>query len=324
MKKSLLLLCFIFCCTIGSFASTVSGTVTLGTTGTAAYPAVTYLIKKSFNSTLGCYVLTMLDSANTNASGEYHFNDVTASAGDLLVKAALTSANSSYSGYIPTYKENSMIWSSAHAASFTLGANNIHMVAGTNPGGPGFIGGSVLVGANKTTAVGDPLSTRELILTTDADVAVGYTCSDAAGHFSFPSLAYGTYKLFGDVMGKNSTPLVITISPSAPSVENISFEENDLNFTGQIGVTTVGKNLMMASVKAYPNPVNNELSITGLSEIAGDKTLILSSVNGVTVVKQTIAGNNETADINCSGLPAGVYVLNVCAGNEMVSFKIVK
>src|SRR5437764_808468 len=82
---------------------------------------------------------------DSSSNGEYHFYCVTASAGDLLVKAALLSSNSSYWSYLPTYKENSLTWNTAHAASFTLGANNIHMVAGTNPGGPGFIGGSVLL-----------------------------------------------------------------------------------------------------------------------------------------------------------------------------------
>ena len=74
---------------------------------------------------------------------------------------------------------------------------NISLIAGTNPGGPGFIGDSVLLGANKSAAVGDALDGRMLLLATSSGQAVAYTSSNASGQFSFPNLAYGTYDFRG-------------------------------------------------------------------------------------------------------------------------------
>ncbi len=297
---------------------TVSGRVTLGSTSSAAYPAVVYLIKKSYSSAAGAYVLSLLDSTYTAANGEYHFYCVTASAGDLLIKAALTAANSSYASYLPTYKENSLTWSGAHSASFTLGANNIHMVAGTNGGGPGFIGGSVLMGANKPSGAGDPLSQRIILLTTANDDGVAYSYSDANGKFSFSNLAYGTYKLFGDAWGRSNPVTLVTIDQANPSVNNIVFQESTASF----GALGLGNPAAFAAVALYPNPVQNELTVSGLDQINGMKTISLYNVTSSRILsKSTEAGN---VLIPMMQLPSGVYLLRIQTAAGAAAYQVTR
>jgi hypothetical protein len=309
---------FTVCGSSACSGDTVSGKVTLGTSTTAAYPAIVYLIRKSYSSAAGAYTLTKLDSTNTASNGEYHFYCVTVSPGDLLVKATLTPANASYASWLPTYKENSLTWNTAHAASFTPGANNIHMVAGSNSGGPGFIGGSVLMGANKSTGPGDPLSERIILLTGINDDGIAYTFSDASGKFSFPNIAYGTYKVFGDAWGKSNPVSIVTISNGNPTVSDLVFLENSGSFSA-LGITVPAA---FAGIQLYPNPVMDQLIISGLAKIAGEKTISLYTITSEKVY-EALTQNNELI-IPVKQLSSGTYLLRITSAAGAASYQVIR
>jgi hypothetical protein len=213
----------------------VSGKIYTGSTG--ATNAKVYLIDKYQDSVLVgstwvlSWMLKVKDSALTNATGDYSMPYPTSLRGSLLAKAFLLPASSVYASYLPTYYTSSIIWSGATALpSSSVVTANITLTPGTNPGGPGFVGGSVIMGANKSTAVGDPLPGRQIILTDGSNNAIAYTFSDAGGMFGFLNLPYGTYKIFGDVMGKTSIPLTFTLSASYPSANSIQFKETSQTF----------------------------------------------------------------------------------------------
>lgn len=148
-----------------------------------------------------------------------------AGSGYLLLKAALRPNNAQYANYMPSYYTGTLHWSAASSFAFpdttrvfvlTTPLLHFSLAAGVNPGGPGFIGGSVLQGANKGTGVGDPLNNRILLLTTAAGQAVAYTYSDGAGAFSFPGLPYGTYQLSGDRWGSETHRLPSPLRQHSP------------------------------------------------------------------------------------------------------------
>ncbi len=320
MKKNALLLfaCLLF--TMGAMASSVSGVVDKITSGLPAYPAKVLLIHKTYSSVLGAYELHAVDSTTTDTGGFYQFLNVNLPAGDLLVKAALTPANPDYLHYLPTYKEDSLTWHGAHPASFTANANNIHLLHGNNPGGPAFIGGSVLQGANKPTGVGDPLSNKIIFLTTAAGDAVAYTYSDASGQFSFSNLAYGSYKLFGDVWGKDNTELLVTVNAAGATINNVTFEENSTSFSGHIGATGIGTTLINSTVQLYPNPATNAVTISGLGSDL--KTISLISVNGSVLSVQTTTATQATIPV--SQLATGMYLLQVSGSQGNSYYKFTK
>lgn len=295
---------FVVC---GTTSNTISGTVKLATaSGNPAYPATVYLIHKTMDTVTNAYQLTLLDTTATNTNGEYQFTGIIYGAGDLLVKSALTINNPDYSNYLPTYKENALMWNVALPVSFTAGANNIHMVAGTNPGGPGFIGGSVLQGANKTTGVGDPLGNRLILLTTLNDAGVGYTYSDANGLFAFSNLAYGTYKLFGDAWGKNNAVDTITLSATMPSVQVVFSENSTVNMPTGIGNTPA-----IVNVLVYPNPFSNSLTLSGLKHLK-DKTVInIYNSLGALCIHQDIEASSNDLQLPTKQLSSGSYFLQL-------------
>jgi hypothetical protein len=300
---------FTVCGTTATTGNTVSGTVTYVTpSGSPAYPAMVYLIHKSYNN--NTYTLTLIDSTNTASNGEYHFYGVTYPAGDLLAKCALLPANTNYWNYLPTYKENSLTWNNAHAVSFTLGANDIHMVAGTNTGGPGFIGGTVQSGANMVPG-------SILLLTTMADLGVGYTFSDLTGQFSFPNLPYGTYKLFGDALGKNNPVTIITLDATHPTANDIAFKINADDFT--TGIIDLSQ---FSSVSLYPNPVSNELNIIGLDKVTGTKYISLTTITGIQIASESVEG--DSAKLNLKGMTSGVYLIRISTASGSATYRIVK
>ncbi len=314
---------FILC----SSFPTLHGTVSLGSTTNNGLATV-YLIRKEYDPVVKDTTLTAIDSIVTaSTGGSYSKAYAYTPYGTLLLKAALQSSHPSYSAFLPTYYTSSLNWSGATAlgsSNFSsTTSTNISMTAGTNPGGPGFIGGSVLVGANKSTGVGDPLSSRILLLTNASNgKAVGYTYSSATGQFSFSNLAYGTYYIFGDAWGKTNPQLTVTISASTPSVSNVTFEENNKTFKGHIGNLSVSS-AALNGVSVYPNPVTDRLQLNGLNAISGSKTIILSDVTG-SVISRQVVEQNGTAGIATGALPAGIYLLQLQTSAGNASFKIVK
>jgi hypothetical protein len=307
---------------------TIGGAVSKQGGGVAASAKV-YLIAQYYD-TVGSVIDTLLvalDSTTTNSAGQYSFSNPGYWIMPQRIKAALQPSDPSYWNYLPTYHDSSLRWSGAAifgSSAWTSGANNlsVSLRSGTNPGGPGFIGGSVMVGANKSTAVGDPLAKRILLLTTVNDVAVGYTYSNASGAFSFSNLAYGTYKLFGDAGGKANPPLLITLSAGAASVSNVVFEENNKKFEGHIGNVGVHTQNLDA-VHLYPNPAGAFITLNGLNSIQGSKTIVVKNVAGA-VVYSTETEANDAFTISTEKLPAGVYLLQLNCTSGVRNMRFVK
>lgn len=298
--------------------------------GSSASPvAQVFLISVCTDSVNNTHILTAIDSTITDTNGMYYFTNVNQPSTSncwLTVKAALVPGTVNYSSYLPTYYDSAISWSSAHAITFYAPAitYNILMRGGTNPGGPGFIGGDVQQGANKGTAVGDPLANRILLLTDAANKPIAYTHSNAAGKFSFGSVPYGSYKLFGDAGGKLNPMMTVTVSAAAPSVNNIIFQENDESFEGHFSTTSASQVLLANAMPSiYPNPVTNVVYVKGIEAIPGAKTLTIRSMNGATVATQQFAAG-EQLSANVAALATGVYTVHIAteAGNTVL--KMVK
>lgn len=303
-------------------------------------PTKLYLIRKAYDASLMDTTLTALDSFYTigNTGGfnrEYDSSAYSLTSGglnSLLIKAALMPAHTSYATCLPAYSYNSLNWNGANridscdimqpgGSAYKMA--NIDLPVGSNPGGPGFIGGSVLLGANKTSGVGDPLSGRILLLTTAAGKAVGFTTSNASGKFSFSNLANGSYLIFGDAWGKDNPPLTVTISATAPTVSNIIFEENSSEFKGHYNALSVSATSGLPFVSIYPNPASSNVFLQGLANIEGDKEIVLRDIRGVMLTNTHIkAGSN--ASVPTAQLPAGIYILQVQTAQGVASYRFVR
>lgn len=290
--------------------------------------AVVYRIEKcSGNPT----TLTLIDSILTDTTGQYLFSNYpTLSNGcTLLMKAALLPTDADYSNYLPSYHVNmsttALQWSGATAITPQVAAGSVDfaMTAGTNSGGPGFIGGSVLQGANKGTGVGDPVPNRIFVLTDAANNAIAYTYSDAYGAFSFGNLPYGTYKLFGDAWGKNNPYLSLTIDNSNTTINSVLFTETSKELKGQYMPNSVADIIFSEDVIVFPNPVNDIFNIKGLNSIEGNKQVTIVSVTG-SVVYSSAFEQQDNVIIPAQNMSAGIYLLRIVTNAGIVQHKIVK
>jgi hypothetical protein len=305
----------------------IAGTVRKQGGGIAANAKV-WLITESLDSTTTPYstVLTAIDSTVSNASGRYYFGRSTMLYDAIHVKAALQPSDPAYSSFLPTYADSSLSWSTAYTPLTFVWSQHkndfdISLRGGTNPGGPGFIGGNVLVGANKQTAVGGPLSGRILLLTDAAGKAVAYTYSDASGMFSFGNLPLQSYLLFGDAWGKTNPPLSITLSAGSDSVTNVLFEENSTTFQGSFSSLAVTENAALKNLLLFPNPAGDRLFIGGLNSISGAKTVVIRDVTGARISSQQ---PGPDGGLETKSLPAGVYLLQLQTQQGAGNFRFVK
>lgn len=88
-----------------------------------------------------------------------------------------------------------------------------------------------------------------------------------------------------------------------------------------VEVTSV-EELQKNSVSIYPNPVNNELTVS-LKQTAQKVSITLTDIAGRTMVKQQYA-NTSTIKVNTSTLAKGVYFLMLEENGKMSQYKLVK
>jgi len=296
------------------------GQVFAGNTSTPVDFATVYLITFDANTNM----LTAVQTTSADSMGYYWFGLV--ECGDYLVKAATGPNSAYYNSHLPTYYGNSPFWN--FADEITVSASGpavqyvITLIAGNNPGGPGFIGGDVTQGANKMEDVGDPIANVAVEVFDMSGNAVKYTYTDAQGDFNLDDLAYGTYQVYVEVLGVPCTPAVVTLSAQTPGVSDLSFYVNsDMVATGIDEATVV------SITGAYPNPANDRLTLGLDARTAAQGTLTVSDLTGREVVASnvSIAAGANSITVDVSALTPGVYVLSLQpVGSSVVTERFMK
>jgi hypothetical protein len=284
----------------------ISGEVYAGSNNQPLDEGMVYLIL--FDSLTN--TLTAIDSLPIDSSNFFFFGPL--ACGDYLIKAAATSGSQYYNGHIPTYYGNSPFW--GFAQTVTIGQVNaqvttdVTLIAANNPGGPGFIGGDVTQGANKTD-LGDPLSGIQVMLFNLSGDAIAYTYTDANGSFGFSNLAYGTYQVYVEALGVQTIPAIVTIGENEPSVDNVHILASESLIS--TGIEEFDFDGAISDV--YPNPVGNDASIRINLENEVMVNISILDLTGRMISTQTIsvAGGENKVSINASQLKEGYYFLNI-------------
>jgi len=298
----------------------LSGRICKGINSNAAYPAYVYLIY--YDSIQG--TLTAVRTTGTNQNGEYEFCNVPQ--GKYLVKAALSPNAPDYRNYLPTYYGNSLFWS--YGIQVLLNQNrqqiDICLIAGNNNGGPGFVGGYVQQGANKTgNFAGDALVGVQVMLLDLNDNPLQYTYSDEQGRFTFDDLAYGTYKVYAEVLDKTTIPYLVTIGPDETEKDNILLLVESLQVVSGVENSITST---IQTLRLYPNPVSDmvylELSLKDASAV----NITVTDITGKTIVEEILNGvsGNQTHRISMSTQMAGIYFVRIAQGDVNKTIKVMK
>lgn len=324
---------------IAQCTDTICQMITISTSSSAGYDLIGSVLADSTNTgggdTIIIYLiqhdtiagtLTAIDSTysmlNSQGVGTFLFSGKPA--GTYLVKAAILSPNSSlYADFIPSYYSyfngGVLFWSAA--TSIDLPSLNpafpptynygIHLQQGINPGGPGFIGGLISQGANKT--VGDPIANQEVILLNQNDLPIAYTHSDANGEYSFSNLAYGTYKIYAEVLGLPTIPSIVSISANNPSATNVSISMNSTGVTSLFSTEIIGYIHELS-----PNPIVDEANIS--IELKEKVKLQIEVINllGQVMYQQTedYTTGKQNINLQLNGLESGIYFMRILANGK--------
>ena len=267
--------------------------------------------------------LHLVDTASIDTSGHYNFY---APQGVYLVKAALSTNSAYHNNYMPTYLDSTLFWINAFNVN-VLNTNilnaDIHLVSGNNPGGPGFIGGNILQGANRLASPGDPIQGVSILLLDMNNNPVAATTTDISGHYSFNNLPYGTYQVYTEVAGKTTVPSVVTIDATSPSIANVDITVNSGNI---LGIKSAKANEI--AIGLFPNPVKDFASIS----LSLDKASLVS-VSIVNELGQVLISNEYNLSVGkhnivevTETLAKGIYsvVITDNASNTRVVKKFVK
>jgi PKD repeat protein len=201
------------------------------------------------------------DSAFTDASGYYFFCGVT----DTIVYLKAAPDSAAYPNEMPTYADTALFWSQALAFYPLPGIPVIHnftTLAGANPGGPGFIGGLITQGANKASAVGDPVPGLTVFLKEALSGAVyAVARTDANGYFRFSNLPLGAYKVIPD---KPQVSIVnvpqVSLTAQVPSRDSLDFRLNS-TFLELYVASGVRPGPFASAWSVTPNPFGGEAAL---------------------------------------------------------------
>jgi len=285
------------------------------------FNGVVYLIHHDTTANGG--TLTAVDSVYLAQS---HFTFHNVQPGSYLVKSALLSASPLYQSYLPTYLGDELLWNLATSVVVT-NSNQvlpyINLIPGNNPGGPGFIGGSVIQGANKN--LGDGLPGVSVLLLTEQDEPVKHTVTDGDGAYEFKNLTYGTYHLYVEIPGKLSEKWAVSLDGQGERFESADFRvlSAEVLASGATGIQDLSFGELL---NVYPNPTKGRLTLEVDLEVQKDLKISVMSLVGQKLIEKNILQviGTRKIELELGELIQGSYLLRIEAEGESLSRLIVK
>jgi PKD repeat protein len=248
-------------------------------------------------------------------SGFYVFQGVPI--GTYIVKAGLNTTSAFFNDYTPTYFGSQYYWYNAQPIINTVNnySYNISLIYGSNPGGNGYVGGSIddgpfrLYNPEFSSALA-PVAGAQIIVTDLSNVPQRWITADNNGNFNITDLAYGTYRLMADEPGMTCVPVEFTLSEATPGVDIALVMGDDIT-----GIATPITSILQGDV--YPNPASTQANLHIQLNDAARLSYSLVTVTGQLVwsASDNSAAGQRTLQIPVSGLSKGMYLLNVYGEN---------
>lgn len=255
------------------------------------------------------------------SAGSYSFSNVMAA--DYVVKVFPDAAG--YPLALSTYGDSTVYWDTAKVITATLGLNvteNVQVKELPVLTGKCLIRGKITkaAGYKKT---GDPVP--------DVDVSIGkkpggiivsHAKTDSAGVYEFEDMEIGSYSIYADIPG---LPMVstynITVGASDTLFKNKDFKADSAKISidtisSTIGITEAHKGLSQ-HITIWPIPATDQISIY-IPALLSQKACkaIIFDITGRQIQQVSILG--PSCQLSVSGLPGGVYILEVMTQGDFV------
>lgn len=268
--------------------------------------------------------LFALDSTMTDAMGNYSFCQIPEDT--IYIKAAPPLPF--YPNLLPTYADTALFWNNAqfflrNSAPVTA-FPTVH--AGINPGGPGFVGGLISQGANKTAGVGDPVpGISVFVRDLNSGSYHGHTTTDLNGYFSFANLPLGQYEIAVDAAGVDAVNVpVVNLTGQTPVLDSLDFRLHS-SYLELVVPTALPapKGGIQARVSPNPSAGTAYLMLEVPEEIRIEVGIWDGKGKQVGEMVDQRLGNGRHV-LGLPELPAGIYFIQVRARGEVQVLKVVR
>jgi hypothetical protein len=157
------------------------------------------------------------------------------------------------------------------------------------------------------------------------DNPIQYIYSDSTGKFDFSNIAYGTYKIYGEVFGMPTYPFYVTIGPDNEVVDSVQviIETTQIITTGTQPMQ-VNENL--STVHIYPNPTNTLLNVGITLTKEAQMDISITDVTGKIILLENMRkpAGTHTLQFDLSQQQAGVYFVRIAGKDNFKTFKVLK
>jgi PKD repeat protein len=241
-----------------------------------------------------------------DSMGFYSFEGVPD--GNYLVYAIPLDSN----GYLPTYYGDVLDWTEATVIVLGQPSNpyDIHLLeAAYMPAGPASVSGEVSISGLKSSY----LDKMVMLITDEAGNVVSFDRVSGSGTFGFPTLAYGTYYIYGEMAGITSQHIKVVLTPENPHADIVM----TLSGKNILGISDM--NQAMEAGVIYPNPASDRINI--VMNLKAGETVRVEIFNQM---GQMISSMNKSLDrgktlltLPLQGMAPGFYNLRISSEKGM-------
>jgi len=298
---------------VGDVPFIVSGYVFLEDSLMADYADVYLMTFDTIGDDLIAVAETEIDE-----NGYYEFEEEVTDYCIYFVQAELTDGSAYYGDYLPTYHISALNWWEAMPIFRFYGyddyAADIYMIPSQ---GDNSTGGGVIIGTVTNEDGRSVMQDVEILLLNGDSNPLTYDMTNAGGLFDFSALSYGTYIVYTEIVGIETTPVTITLSAENPNA--------NINIVVKNGEALLGigepQSAFIEDIGAiYPNPANGNVSLQVNMKQSSTVNISIANSYGQQLTNETKRFGTGTQQIrlNTSQLPKGLYFISIQANDGVV------
>lgn len=273
-----------------------------------------YVYLMSFD-TIGEELISIAETM-IEANGYYEFEEVGYENCFYFVQAELSENSTYYGDYVPTYHLSALHWMQAWPVFpfFDDYPADVYMIAADdiNSTGDGLISGIVTNEDGRSV-----LQDIEILLLDENNNPISYMLTGTDGMFDFKQLPFGTYIIYTEIVGIETTPVTITLNADNPTA-NINIVVR--NGEALLGIDDPQSAYIEAVDGIYPNPATGDVSIKINMKQGSDIHISVTNNYGQQVISKvkTLGTGIQQIKLDTDQLPKGLYFINVQANDGLV------
>lgn len=286
------------------------------------------IVSKSF-SALGSYAVKLVSISNHNCRDSVSktvtvnsqpIATISASGPISFCQGGSVGLNASNgTGLTYVWLNNDTIIPGANTSSYSSAASGYYQVIVTNAFGCSSKSGPVIVTVNPLPLIG-PMSGKTSSNTNDT---ANYTVALQSG------LTYSWLVTNGTIQSGQGTNAINVrwTAKGTGTVKAVVLNSGSCRDSVELNVSllnTVVNETSLGDFSIYPNPVKDELIISGTNQSFKNSKLIISDLFGRKITEENIPETTNQFSVPVSWLKNGVYFLIITSGDEINRLKFVK